>query len=185
MVIPHAEFEADSGLLSYSFARFLLSADRRCLFCPSSQRTISRRMGRRSSLRATRRCDFLSHCLYQILTDGIQYYGKPFRVALWDQWMVVVSGTKMIDDLRKRPDDEFSFQEGLEQVCRRMMSTRQCYLLLRYTEFGIRAHDRKAVCRRSLPCGHHQGQVDEVHRRSVTRHDRRTQPRCARICSCT
>ena len=46
----------------------------------------------------------------------MQYYGKSFRVALWDQWMVVVSGTKMIDDLRKRSDEEFSFQEGLEQV---------------------------------------------------------------------
>lgn len=32
-----------------------------------------------------------------------------------DQWMVIVSGSKMVDDLRKRPDDEVSFIEGAEE----------------------------------------------------------------------
>ena len=31
-----------------------------------------------------------------------------------DQWMVIVSGAKMVEDLRKRPDDEVSFLEGTE-----------------------------------------------------------------------
>ena len=30
--------------------------------------------------------------------------------------MVVVSGHKLVDDLRKRPDDELSFMEGVEEV---------------------------------------------------------------------
>ena len=31
-------------------------------------------------------------------------------------WLVVVSGSEMIDDLRRRPDDEVSFLEGAEEV---------------------------------------------------------------------
>ena len=31
-----------------------------------------------------------------------------------DQWMVIVSGAKMIEDLRKRSDDEVSFLEATE-----------------------------------------------------------------------
>ena len=39
-----------------------------------------------------------------------------FKVALFDQWMVVVNGRKLVDDLRKRPDDELSFNEAIEEV---------------------------------------------------------------------
>ena len=45
-----------------------------------------------------------------------QYYGRSFKVALPDMWLVVVSGSEMIDDLRRRPDDEVSFLEGAEEV---------------------------------------------------------------------
>lgn len=31
-------------------------------------------------------------------------------------WLVVVSGTKMVDDLRRRPDEEVSFMDGSEEV---------------------------------------------------------------------
>ena len=39
-----------------------------------------------------------------------------FKVALLDQWLVVVSGPKMVDELRRRPDEELSFMEGIEDV---------------------------------------------------------------------
>ena len=39
-----------------------------------------------------------------------------FKVALLDQWTVVVSGPKLVDELRKRPDEELSFMEGTEEV---------------------------------------------------------------------
>ena len=39
-----------------------------------------------------------------------------FKIALLDQWLVVVSGPKMVDELRRRPDEELSFMEGIEDV---------------------------------------------------------------------
>ena len=45
-----------------------------------------------------------------------QFHGKAFKIALLDQWTVVVSGPKMVDELRKRPDEELSFIEGTEEV---------------------------------------------------------------------
>ena len=32
-----------------------------------------------------------------------------------DQWMVIINGSKMVEDIRKRPDDEVSFIEGAEE----------------------------------------------------------------------
>ncbi|KAI0713154.1 cytochrome P450 [Cerioporus squamosus] len=52
-----------------------------------------------------------------LLREGYQqFYGSVFKVALIGQWMVVVSGPKMVDELRKRPDEEVSFIEGLEEI---------------------------------------------------------------------
>ena len=45
-----------------------------------------------------------------------QYFGGVFKVALYDRWLVVISGRKLIEDLRKRPDDEVSFTEAIEDV---------------------------------------------------------------------
>ena len=33
-----------------------------------------------------------------------------------DQWMIVVSGHKLVEDVRRRPDDELSFTEAIESV---------------------------------------------------------------------
>ena len=46
-----------------------------------------------------------------------------FKVALMDQWMVVVSGHKLVEDMRRRPDDELSFTEAIESVCYRFLSS--------------------------------------------------------------
>lgn len=55
-------------------------------------------------------------CLPAFTFLSLQFHGSVFKVALFGQWMVVVSGPKMVDELRKRPDEEMSFIEGVEEV---------------------------------------------------------------------
>lgn len=49
----------------------------------------------------------------------IQYPDGIFKVATIDKWMVVVTGRKRLDELRKAPDDALSFQEATDEVCSR------------------------------------------------------------------
>jgi len=42
---------------------------------------------------------------------------KVFKVALLEQWLVVVSGPEMNDELRKVPDSHVSFTMAAEEVC--------------------------------------------------------------------
>ncbi|KAI0640040.1 cytochrome P450 [Trametes polyzona] len=53
----------------------------------------------------------------KVVEEGYQkYYGRPFKVPMWDRWVVFVSGGDMIEDIRRRPDDEMSFQESVEDT---------------------------------------------------------------------
>ncbi|PIL31339.1 cytochrome P450 [Ganoderma sinense ZZ0214-1] len=53
----------------------------------------------------------------ELLEEGYQkYYGTSFKVAFLDKWLVVVSGAEMLDELRRRPDEEVSFLEGAEET---------------------------------------------------------------------
>ena len=45
-----------------------------------------------------------------------KYHGRAFRVATLDGWVVVLSGSDLVEELRRRPDDEFSFKEGAMSV---------------------------------------------------------------------
>ncbi|KAI0713160.1 cytochrome P450 [Cerioporus squamosus] len=52
-----------------------------------------------------------------IINEGYgRFYNRAFKVALPDQWLVVLSGPKMIDELRRRPDEELSFIDGIEDT---------------------------------------------------------------------
>ncbi|RDX42959.1 cytochrome P450 [Lentinus brumalis] len=52
-----------------------------------------------------------------IINEGYgRFYNSAYKVALPDKWLVVVSGPKMIDELRRRPDEELSFLEGIEDT---------------------------------------------------------------------
>ncbi|KAI0778805.1 cytochrome P450 [Trametes elegans] len=42
-----------------------------------------------------------------------KYFGSAFKVPLLDNWMIIVSGRDMIEELRRRPDEELSFMEGV------------------------------------------------------------------------
>ena len=50
-------------------------------------------------------------------TSPVQYYGTLFKVPMLDGWLVVFTGPKLIDELRKSPDDELSSVEGTAEVC--------------------------------------------------------------------
>ncbi|KAJ8454435.1 hypothetical protein ONZ51_g13027 [Trametes cubensis] len=40
------------------------------------------------------------------------YHGSVFKVAMLDQWLVVISGPKLVADVGKRPDTELSFHQA-------------------------------------------------------------------------
>lgn len=48
--------------------------------------------------------------------EYFQYRGSVFRVPLLDQWVVVVSGAKMNEELRRIPDDKMSFLAAAQDV---------------------------------------------------------------------
>lgn len=52
------------------------------------------------------------HCVHH----QPQFYGSAFKFALLDQWVVIVSGPDMIDELRRRPAEELSVLDGLLEV---------------------------------------------------------------------
>ncbi|PIL34357.1 cytochrome P450 [Ganoderma sinense ZZ0214-1] len=55
--------------------------------------------------------------LKEILQDGYtKYYGSAFKIPLMDRWMVIVSGPKMIEDIRRRPEYELSFTQAVESL---------------------------------------------------------------------
>lgn len=45
-----------------------------------------------------------------------QYKDSTFKVALFDRWLVVVSGRTLVEELRRLPDDQVSFEKGAEEV---------------------------------------------------------------------
>ncbi|KAJ8464090.1 hypothetical protein ONZ51_g9826 [Trametes cubensis] len=52
----------------------------------------------------------------KILQEGYdKYHGSVFKVAMLDQWLVVISGPQLLDEIRKRPDDEVTFQAAADE----------------------------------------------------------------------
>ncbi|KAJ8475002.1 hypothetical protein ONZ51_g6824 [Trametes cubensis] len=48
-----------------------------------------------------------------MLQEGYdKYHGSVFKVAMLDQWLVVISGPKLVEDVAKRPDTELSFHQA-------------------------------------------------------------------------
>ncbi len=62
----------------------------------------------------------LSLCLRRRLCSWdvppMQYPESTFKVAFLDQWMVIVSGRNMVEELRKRGEDELSSQSAGHEV---------------------------------------------------------------------
>ncbi|KAI0741267.1 cytochrome P450 [Daedaleopsis nitida] len=53
----------------------------------------------------------------ELIHEGYhKFYNTTYKVATLDSWLVIVSGPKMIDDVRRRPDNELSFEEGVQDT---------------------------------------------------------------------
>ncbi|KAL1748267.1 cytochrome P450 [Schizophyllum fasciatum] len=53
----------------------------------------------------------------EMVQEGVDKYpGRAFRVPLMDSWTVVVSGRRLIDELRAAREDELSFRHAAEEV---------------------------------------------------------------------
>ncbi|KAM5539657.1 hypothetical protein V8D89_006766 [Ganoderma adspersum] len=51
-----------------------------------------------------------------LLNEGyVKYHNSTFKLPLLDKWVVVVCGTKMIEEVGKRPDDELSAYDGIRE----------------------------------------------------------------------
>lgn len=58
------------------------------------------------------------HCFCSgiLRTLGFQHKGGIFKVALFDRWLLVLTGKKYVEELRKFPDDQVSFLHGTAEV---------------------------------------------------------------------
>ncbi|KAI0080654.1 cytochrome P450 [Panus rudis PR-1116 ss-1] len=55
---------------------------------------------------------FMKHAR-EMLAEGYQKHkGGIFKVAMLDKWVIVVTGPKLVDELRKFPDNQVSFNEA-------------------------------------------------------------------------
>ncbi|KAM5542434.1 hypothetical protein V8D89_003893 [Ganoderma adspersum] len=65
---------------------------------------------------------YLGAFRYVIDTEGMlregykKFYGTIFKISMLDGWLVVFTGPKLIDELRRSSDDELSAVEGTTQV---------------------------------------------------------------------
>ncbi|KAJ7166650.1 cytochrome P450 [Mycena filopes] len=52
-----------------------------------------------------------------MVTEGYQkFYGGVYKFPQIGGWMIMASGTDMVEDIRRAPDDELSFSEALEDI---------------------------------------------------------------------
>lgn len=58
-----------------------------------------------------------SFCPLSITSEALQYKEGVFKIPLTDRWLVVVSGPKLVEELRKLPDDKMSFLDAIADVC--------------------------------------------------------------------
>lgn len=57
------------------------------------------------------------YCIDIDVGHCVKYPGRIFRVALLDRWMIVAAGSKLVDDIRKAPDEQLSMDETGADVC--------------------------------------------------------------------
>ncbi|KAI0071573.1 cytochrome P450 [Panus rudis PR-1116 ss-1] len=53
----------------------------------------------------------------EMLEEGYQKYkGGVFKIAMLDRWIIVVTGPKLVDELRRAPDHQLSFVEAIQDI---------------------------------------------------------------------
>ncbi|KAF8994942.1 hypothetical protein BDQ17DRAFT_1430676 [Cyathus striatus] len=50
-----------------------------------------------------------------VLEGYKKYGGQPFKVATLGKWVVLVSETQMVDDIRRAKDDQLSFEQAVDE----------------------------------------------------------------------
>ncbi|PPR07181.1 hypothetical protein CVT26_012611 [Gymnopilus dilepis] len=54
---------------------------------------------------------------HEMIQDGYnRHYGSAFKVPTLFKWIVIVSGQQLIDDIRRAPDDQLSFEEFVAET---------------------------------------------------------------------
>ena len=54
--------------------------------------------------------------MFQFVNLCIQYSGSFFKVPTMSKWMIVVSGTRYIEDIRNASEEYLSLHEAFNQV---------------------------------------------------------------------
>lgn len=112
-----------------------------------------------------------------------QYKNKVFKVAQFDRWLVIVSGTKLVDEIRKATDNELSFSEAANDVCTHSVSSH--YMMdfpPSVNTNGVHARPKylpRSISRPSRPHPAHTKPVRFI--RSHTRRDLLCIQRCAAL----
>ncbi|KAG6890492.1 hypothetical protein C0992_000984 [Termitomyces sp. T32_za158] len=50
------------------------------------------------------------------IQEGYDKYDGLFRIADFRSWTVIVSGTKLIEDVRKAPEDVLTFEAAIDEA---------------------------------------------------------------------
>ena len=53
-----------------------------------------------------------------IVAQYEQFRPGIFKIATFNRWIVVVCGTKFVEELRKAPDTDVSYEEAVNEVSR-------------------------------------------------------------------
>ncbi|EMD34619.1 hypothetical protein CERSUDRAFT_86021 [Gelatoporia subvermispora B] len=59
---------------------------------------------------------FIHHAQEMLQEGYVKYKGSTFKLPFFDRWMVVVSGPAMVEELRRYPDDQVSFEQGAAEL---------------------------------------------------------------------
>ncbi|PSS38083.1 hypothetical protein PHLCEN_2v63 [Hermanssonia centrifuga] len=49
-------------------------------------------------------------------TEAEYHYGGTFKIPKFNEWHLVITGPQLIDELRKAPDDQLSFEEAVQKT---------------------------------------------------------------------
>ncbi|EKM60083.1 uncharacterized protein PHACADRAFT_206285 [Phanerochaete carnosa HHB-10118-sp] len=61
-------------------------------------------------------CKFMTNCQEMLAEGHTKFGGRPFRMATFRHWQYIVSDPKLLDELRRAPDDELSFVEAVSEA---------------------------------------------------------------------
>ncbi|EMD34612.1 hypothetical protein CERSUDRAFT_158140 [Gelatoporia subvermispora B] len=59
---------------------------------------------------------FVYHAREMLQEGYLKHKGSTFKVPFFDRWMVVISGPTLVEELRRYPDDQVSFQLGTQEL---------------------------------------------------------------------